>query len=245
MTEVKKRKARRTKEQLEQDIVDALEVLVSKKGFADIPVTYLISEAGIDPNVFYRRYQTVSDIYNEVAKKYDLWVNNTINLGDLNTLGDKLLLSQSLKKLHRDLSDNVVMQKLLLWEITDINSTTKRTASMRDTMNQSLISYYKQVFETSDINIQGALSILIGGVYYLTLHKEISTFCMIDYNSSEGAKILDKTLEQMVDMLYTHMNFKSNQKRMALEMLADDIPKKKICQYMGISLAEFKILTTE
>lgn len=234
------RRTRRTNEQLVNDILDATELIVAQQGFVDIPITKFVSEAGIDPNVFYRRYQTVYDIYDELTKKYDFWVNEKIDLSKQRNLGDKRFFAETLKALFKDLKGNKVMQKLLLWELSDINDTTKRTSALRDTMSSNLLLYVKQVFKGSGIDIYGTLAILIAGIYYLTLHRGIATFCHIDFSTKEGAKILNATIDQLTEMLFAQIECKSNQARMAKEMARDGIPHANICKYMNIKPAELK-----
>lgn len=240
--EIKKRKVRRTKEQLEIDIVEALEKMISEKGFIHMPVTSLISEAQIDPNVFYRRYQTVADIYDDIAKKYDFWINESVNISDIGSMGDKAFMIEQFKILYKKLSDNLVLQKLLLWEITDINKTTKRTSQLRDTLHHGLLSYYDMIFESSGLDINCIFALFISGIYYLTLHRGIATFCLIDFSTEEGASRLNKTIEQLVDILYLKLEHQKNQKRMVQMMLKDGISEKKVCQYIGVSLSELRKL---
>jgi len=236
------RKVRRTNEQLVNDILDATESMVAKQGFIDIPLTKFVSEAGIDPNVFYRRYTTIYDIYDELAKKYDFWVNDTIDLSKQKKLGDRHFMAETLKELHNNLKCNSVMQKLLLWELNEINETTKRTSALRDTMNPSLLNYYGQIFKDSEINIHGILALFIAGIYYLTLHRGIATFCYIDFSTKEGIEVLNSTIDQLIDVLFVHIEHNKNQVRIVKEMAQDGIPYENICKYMDITLSELKLI---
>ena len=107
-------------------------------------------------------------------------MNNAIDISNLNVLGPKKFFAETFKILFRNLSDNPVMQKLLLYEMSVVNDTTKRTAETRDIMNLNLITYYETLFKPAKVNIKSIAAILIGGIYYLILHKECAKICTID-----------------------------------------------------------------
>lgn len=50
--------------------------------------------ADLEANVFYRRYGSMDNLYDRLAKQYDFWINNTIDISTLNTLGPKKFLQK-------------------------------------------------------------------------------------------------------------------------------------------------------
>lgn len=123
------------------------------------------------------------------------------------------------------------MQKLLLWEMSADNDTTRRTAQIRDLMNLNLVEYYDVLFKSARINIRGVIALLISGVYYLILHKERAPFCKIDFNTPEGEAAFSEAVDILVGMLFDRIEG-HNQKRESYErMIKDGISKKKACQY--------------
>lgn len=240
-----KRRKRRTTGEVEQDILEAIETLVVEKGFRDTPITTFIAEAKIDPNIFYRRFETIYDVYSALAKKSDYWINNDLNISELTRLGDNEFLVKAMKNLLHNIRDNEMMQKLLLWELNDVNEITKRTSLLRDTQNSNLLLYYRQVFKDADFNILALIAILIAGSYYLTLHRGIATFCMIDFSTKEGQKILDDSIEKVIEIMFIQLEHDKNQIRMAREMNKDGITHKNICKYLNITTKQLKQLLTQ
>ena len=125
--EEKKTRNRRTNEQLDRDVMSELEKLVAEQGFGNVNLSTLTKAAGMEANVFYRRYGSMDNLYDRLAKQYDFWMNNAIDISNLNVLGPKKFFAETFKTLFRNLSDNPVMQKLLLYEMSVINDTTKRS----------------------------------------------------------------------------------------------------------------------
>ena len=118
--EEKKTRNRRTNEQLDRDVMSELEKLVAEQGFGNVNLSTLTKAAGMEANVFYRRYGSMDNLYDRLAKQYDFWMNNAIDISNLNVLGPKKFFAETFKTLFRNLSDNPVMQKLLLYEMSSM-----------------------------------------------------------------------------------------------------------------------------
>lgn len=236
---------RRTNEQLDRDVLSELEKLVAIHGFGNINLTTFMKASGIEANVFYRRYGTMDELYNRLIRQYELWVNNTINLASLQSLGPKKFFAETLKTLFRDLSKNKVMQKLLLYELEVVNDTTKRTGTMRDVMNMNLIAFYEHLFEPAKINIKSVAAILIGGVYYMALHRECAKLCTIDFNTPEGEKAFSEGIDFLTDVIFAKLEAYNRNREAVNLMLSDGVSETKICKYLGISRNDLKMLRTK
>ena len=226
-------RVRRTNAEIDNTVMTELEKLVTQRGFGNVLVTELMANARLEPPVFYRRYGSIDNLYDRLAQRYDFWINNTIDTSELSALGPKVFFAKTLKTLYRELCNNAVMQKLLLWEMSADNETTRRTAQIRDLMNMNLVEYYDLLFKPAHINIRSIIALLISGVYYLILHKERAPFCKIDFDTPEGEAAFSEAVDALVEMLFDRIEA-HNEKRACYErMLKDGISKKKACQYLG------------
>lgn len=241
----KKTRTRRTNEQLDKDVISELEKLVAEQGFGNVNLSALMKAASLEANVFYRRYGSMDNLYDRLAKQYDFWINNAIDVSSLNTLGPKKFFAETFKTLYRDLSGNAVMQKLLLYEMSVVNDTTKRTAETRDIMNMSLIAFYENLFKPAKINIKSIAASLIGGIYYLILHKECAKMCTIDFNTLEGEKVLFEGIDFLTDAIFDKLEAYERNKKAVQEMLSDGISEFKICKYMGINKNDLRMLLSK
>ena len=243
--EEKKNRNRRTNEQLDRDVMSELEKLVAEQGFGNVNLSTLTKAAGMEANVFYRRYGSMDNLYDRLAKQYDFWMNNAIDISNLNVLGPKKFFAETFKTLFRNLSDNPVMQKLLLYEMSVVNDTTKRTAETRDIMNLNLITYYETLFKPAKVNIKSIAAILIGGIYYLILHKECAKICTIDFNTPEGEKAFSEGIDFLTDTIFNRLEAYERDRNAVRQMMADGISELKICKYMGISKNDLKMLLSK
>ncbi len=53
-------------------------------------------------------------------------------------------------------------------------------------------------------------SLIIGSIYYLHLHREVSAFCGIDMKTEEGVERVSKTLESFTEIMFAFLENKNN-----------------------------------
>ena len=64
----KKARNRRTNEQIDKEVISELEKLVAEYGFGNANLSALMKAANIEANVFYRRYASMENLYDRLAK---------------------------------------------------------------------------------------------------------------------------------------------------------------------------------
>ena len=225
--ENKPKRYRRTNVDIQADIVKAAESLIKKKGFASMLVTELIKKAKIEPLVFYNRYDNLSEFYDEFVKRYDYWFKDVLTNIPFPT-DSELGYIDIFKDVHKSLQDKSVMLELLRWEIAEGNETTVRTAMLREMHTLPLVNTYKGKFK--DIDISAISALIIGGVYYLNLHRDRSKFADIDVNTEQGRKRIENALEELGHMIFHYHEANDYKqvvaKRMKENGINDEIIKK-------------------
>ena len=196
METIGKKRIRRTKKELEDALWATLEKQIIEKGVDNITITGLAKEAGFEPLVIYNRFQNMDDLLETYARKYDYWLNDIFKISKENT--PKENIKKLLTGLINDLYDNEIMQRLLLWGLNDTHRITRRMAQIREIDNSELIQYFNSELKDFD----GTGSLMIAGIYYLILHRKISTFANIDYNTPQGKEFMIQTVENIIDKLY-------------------------------------------
>lgn len=84
------------------------------------------------------------------------------------------------------------MQELLIWELSSDNYITRHTADNREQNSKYLLDYYNNGLKDFPIDFNALIALFIAGIYYLILHRDISTFCGIDFSKKEGLDLLKK-----------------------------------------------------
>ena len=192
---------RRTRANLEQDIITAAEQLIGEKGFSRLKLTELCERAKIESPVFYNRYEDIDDFVEKFVRNYDYWLSDNVTL-DTKNLSPVENMNHIIQTLIDSLAANPVMQKLIAWELNENTYVTRRTAQHRDNNSQELIHYFENQLKANDINFNVGCAILIGGVYYLIMHKDLATFNNIDFSTDEGMQMLKETVSKMIYKLF-------------------------------------------
>jgi len=191
---------RRTKKELSEIIWNAFERLVIKEGFNGVTLIKLAREANVEPPVIYNRFEDEDDLFEQYVKQNDFWLNNTANINP------ELSPKENIVKIFTDLIDNLydneIMQRILLWELNDTNKITRQMAMRREFENSFLINYYNNGLKDSNLNINMVFSIILSSIYYLILHRKISTFSTINFNREESKEELKKTMCELINNMF-------------------------------------------
>lgn len=231
---------RRTNKELEEVIFSTLDELVPKCGFSNISLLKFVEKAGVDHNVIYRKYGTIENMFGEYIKKYDFWLNDIIDIKGINKVSNRVFLINLLQTFYLEFEKSEIMQKVIIWELENISEVTKRSVNLREAINMTLVAYFESVFKDSKIDISPINAFLVSGVYYMVLHKNISNFCGIDFNTESGEKRAMKAIEFIVNLIFDKLEEEKILYEKIVMMLDDGIEPTKIKKYLDVPLAQIK-----
>jgi AcrR family transcriptional regulator len=224
--EIKKR-TRRTSVAIDHDVLQAVSSLIEEVGFSNVTLTGVAERAKIEPAVFYRRYGNLDELFNRYCQKYDFWQGDLI--GNLpSNLSEKEVFSLIMKNLIHDFSKNKGMQQIIVWELSVDNPVTRRTARMRELVNEPVIRMLEKTFSQTDLDINTIASVIIAGVYYLILHRKRSKFCDVDFNKKEGKARLLNGVEELVTILFDYIAQQKRIEEIAVRLRKEGIPESVI-----------------
>jgi len=225
---------RRTKKELDEAIWTALEKLIIKHGFNDVTLVKLAQEAGVEPSVIYNRFDTIDELFEKYVRQCDYFLKNAVDFGKENAA--KANFAKLLTDLINELYESDIMQRILVWEMNDTHEITRIMAMRRELDNSDLIEYFKSELN----NFKGVSSMMIAGIYYLILHRKISTFSQVNYNSQEGKELMIETVDYMIDKLFPKEStpLEERVKDIAKKLLNEGIDKNIIKRATGLSIGE-------
>ena len=225
--EEKKRRSRRTKTTIERDVLNAATTLIEEVGFANVTLTGIAQRAQIEATVFYRRYANLEELFDQYTHKYDYWMGNLLEMmpADLN---EEEKFKWILKNLTISLYKNKGMQQLLIWELSDNNSVTRRTSRMRELVNEPLIRMMEQIFKDSGMDMNVITAVMISGIYYLILHRNMTKFCNVDFSTKKGRERLEDGIEQLGTILFAELKRKQELTNMANRLRAEGVSEEII-----------------
>ena len=180
---------RRTNKQVQADILSAVGRILQEKDFTHITLMDIAREAKTDPNVVLRQFGSLEQVFDCYIRTIDYWMHDLFGNKALKR-GERSALERMFARMTGFLYNSPEMQRLLVWEITDVNDTTCRAAANRET-------YYREAYEAYERQFAR------GGEK--TPFRQTSTFGDMDYDTPDGPVRLKKVLHEILDMLYERL----------------------------------------
>lgn len=228
------RKKRRRKVDIEQGIINAAIQIVEKKGFSGLLVTELARKANITPQVFYNRYADLDEFIDFIVKKYDYWFSDIVT-ENKNITDPKDKYKNIISNLFDSLSQNKMMQQLLIWELSVKTDSSVRTAQLREFYTMPLSNEYSRLFSQSSIDIAALSALIVSGLYYLILHADLASFSGVDVKSAEGKQRIYNAIDCLCDFLFSKITPSSEVVEIARKMKLKGIDLEIIIDCTGLS----------
>ncbi len=101
---------------------------------------------------------------------------------------------------------NEEMRRIITWGLSEKLQILKELDLKRENIGDKVLSeVFDKHFDPDDRNFRAMYAVLMGGVYYLTLHAKMleNTFCGIDLQQDSGQEEIKKALKQFIDLAYS------------------------------------------
>jgi len=201
----------REKNRTTNKIIFAVGKVLEKKGYTALTIINIAAEAKVSAKLIYLYFGTIENLIDTFLKQRDFWnmaekgVEEEL-LKDVENIG-KTELTRFLQSQYDKLYKDKLVQKLIHWELGEQIPELRKITDNRELVRAPLLESVEQDFSKTDIDIRSMLSIQIAGIYYLVLHAKTngSTFCGIDINTVAGKARLNKTIEDMINLLYAQI----------------------------------------
>lgn len=204
--ETKKKRIRRTNAEVEGAISAAMDKFVKEYGLLRITANMVMDEAKIESPVFYNRYDSIDDLIYEYISERDFWIKGTLPFKDIEKIGPEEYYIQTLLKLLETLQNSKSARDVLIWELMSESEASCKTARLKEMENEALLVYYSRLFREKKTNIRAVTAMLIAGIYYLSIHKDKSTFCGLDINRKEDRNTVENLIRNIVKGLFADID---------------------------------------
>lgn len=203
LTKEKKRRPRRQKITLQRDILDAIAVLVSKNGFANINLSSISQTAEVDVNAILRNFGSLQRLLDRYAQIFDYWYDDVVRNAELTKpAGPEQLYDTILRKIIESLYKEKNMRELLLWEMSEENNTTKRVAYNRELAFEDIFRNQQETFKDTGLDLEVLTGVLVAAITYLSMRRKKSLFLGVDYSLTKNKERLIKTIGDIVQMYF-------------------------------------------
>lgn len=199
--EVKARRPRRSKADIEDAIHKAAVSQIKKKGFSLALVTDIVKRAKIEPVVFYNRYKNLDEFYDTFVKDYDYWLSDLVR-DSIENIDSEEAYSNVIEKILNNLLSDDIMTELLRWEVAEGNNITERTARLRTMHAVDIFRNYEEKHAGIGIDVTAVSALLVAGIYYMLLHKDRSSMIGIDINQAAGKRRIVNVIREISRLIF-------------------------------------------
>lgn len=240
MEENKSQRVRRTRNELKTAMLDAVMQLAKEKQLSLITMVDVGERSGIRVDVLTRNFTNMEKILSIYAASVDYWIadifqgecpTDHVSEKDMKEMFDNLLNS---------LYNDPDMQRLLIWEITEDNSSTRRLAASREQAYREVIEGYKDMFKDSGLHVDIFSAILTAGIYYLILRRKRSTFWGVDFTKRSERKRFGEAVNQFISLMFDAMRKRNEKLEIARNFKKKGVADEVIAECTGLTLEVVK-----
>ena len=200
----------RNKQRTKANIIAALGKILKKNGFSGLSISRVADQAKVDRRLIYDYFGSLEGLVKEYLDANDYWKINPENVGAIveasRADSGKALAYNVLEDQFDSLIKNEEMRRIITWGLSEKLPSLKELDLKRENIgDQVLGEVFDGYFNNTDKNFRAMYAILMGGVYYLTLHAKMqeNPFCGIDLQQPSGQEDIKKALKQFIERAYT------------------------------------------
>lgn len=198
----------RDKSRTQTRLINAVGEVLQQKGYNNLTPPNISKVSGIDKRLVWTYFGGMENLIEAFFQERDFWKvssNNFIaNLLHNPAEIGKDHISGLLNNQFDLLLEDEMLQKFIHWELGEKTPLLRKIADEREEIGETLFNAIEPDFENSGVDLRAVLGILVGGIYYLSLHAKTngSTFCGIDINEESGKKRIEEVIRFIVNMSY-------------------------------------------
>lgn len=195
------------KERTKTKLISAVGKVLKKKGYTGLTVSNISKEAGVDRKLIYLYFENVENLIETYIRSKDYWIkttNDTIeDIGNLSTGKSKNFLESLLLSQLDNFAQNIEMQKVVTWQISEKSNIMSQITREREKMSAVFFAMADKELKNKNVDIRAISSIMVAGIYYLVLHAKYteSTFCEIELNE-EGFNRIRSSIKDILNWVY-------------------------------------------
>ncbi|RZF62408.1 TetR/AcrR family transcriptional regulator [Sphingobacterium corticibacterium] len=194
----------RDKERTKRRLIATVGKVLQKYTYAGLTITNIAKESGLNPKLIYLYFGNLDGLIEEYILEKDFWAGKLKTQITELAESSKSLRAKDANDLFQLQFDSFLkdksMQRIIHWEMGVKNKLLRKIADEREEVGKNALDLISTQFKNTDVDIQATLAIILGGIYYLTLHAKNngSTVGGIDINEDEGRERIEKTMERLI-----------------------------------------------
>lgn len=189
----------------EKRLLEAVSQIIENDGFTKIGVNRIANQAGCDKVLIYRYFGGLDGLLVEWAKRHDYYSFAYSEFIDTIKRAESKDIKQIVKNVFMrqlyHLKDNVLMQELLVWELSG-HSSFKGIIEERERIGYKLQKELNRVLNTDSDNSM-FIAIIVSAINYIVLFtRQYHKINGIDFSKPEAWDRMKSTISRYVDFIF-------------------------------------------
>jgi AcrR family transcriptional regulator len=208
MQQPNERTVRRNREQTKQKLIHAAGKILRLKGLQHTSSSAIARLAGVDRKLISRYFGSLNGLLEAYVIQQDYWLTyarelqtkpDGENIHQVRELLISLLVNQ-----FTYFYNNEPMQRLILEEIGSKQWLMASISRIRESRGGDFFKVTDEFFEGTSIDFRAIASVIIGGIYYTTLHSKNndSTFCGLNLQDPKDRDRISGALRTMITISF-------------------------------------------
>lgn len=201
----------RNKERTKEKLINAVGAILIEEGYVKLGVNNIAKKALVNKKLIYRYFGSVEELISSYFRTRDFWSKLNDSIFDKVDIQfedyGKEIATLSLVNLLDSLMKLEEARKIILWGISEKKQIhLKKLNYERELLGKDLFLKSDPFFTNTNIDFRSCYSLLLGGVYYLSLYSQSTggEFCGIDISKEEDLEKIKKAIKSIIGLIYNN-----------------------------------------
>ena len=232
-----KRRRRRNLEEINQALSKAITEIICEQGFGKPMINHVSERANVIKRVIYENYESFDAVLKQYFAQNDFWTPLI-----LSKIADKCpdykdFFTNVLKEFYNAIDNNATFQCIVRWEIACPDDFVRKQARGREKDCSEELQKNVKFFQQMGIDIEAFYALLIAGIYYLVLRKDVSTFCNINVATRAGKERIFNAIDKLADLMFSAVERMEEKKRIARRLLGRGMMPEEVAEILEVDTA--------
>lgn len=226
-------------------LLKAIGKILKEYSYSMLSINLVSEMSGVDKAFIYRNYKDFEGLLKAYIDKQGFWLTTYKDKANDPIPDHRQYMKDVLIGFFNDLHKNEEFQQFLVWELGERGGFTSKVSVEREILAQPIFEKCKPIFEKYRIDLNVIYAWFIAGVYFLVLHKDVSTFCEYDFTLKQDIDELMKTINWMVDVLFDKLELENQMEQTVIRAYNKGITIDDIAEITNVPTNRVKALVCE
>jgi AcrR family transcriptional regulator len=195
------------REKTKQRLIEAVGSLLRTKGFQQVKVNEVASEAGVSKILIYRYFGDLDGLIDAYIRQKDFWISYQFE--KTNSKHIQEAIKQMYREQIQSMRQDQAFKELHLKELADKKPLSDEIEKIRETHGIELINKVQESTQRPKQEVAALASILGGAITYLSLYEAMADeFNGIDLKSEAGWEQIARGCDLLIDLWFDNIQNK-------------------------------------